>query len=328
MKNYLCALLGLTLTVAVLPAVSAGFQNRSGVDQLVDNLVAKGVSEATTRKLLGAARSQSDVLDTMRDPAESRLNWGQYRAIFLQDKRARQGAEFLRRHKSVFQRVARQYGVPAHVIAAIIGVETRYGRHMGNDRVLDSLATLAFDYPPRQSFFRRELASFIRLCTVNNLDCRDLEGSYAGALGVPQFMPSSYRAYAVDGNDDGERDLWHQPADVIASVANYLSKNGWQNDTGIAASAEVAESASVADSTDSRPEEANIAWHVLANDGVDVAEPPPADARVALMRLEGENAQQYWIAEHNYFVIMTYNHSVLYAMAVYQLSQSIASHLD
>src|SRR5699024_1476283 len=186
-----------------------------------------GVDSARARALLADAVYQPQIVEAMRSPAEFTMTWKKYRRIFLGAKRVRAGAKFIREHQAIFDRVQQRYGVPAHIIAAILGVETRYGHVLGDNRVLDALATLAFDYPPRADFFASELRHFIRLCVEEQLDCRHETGSYAGAMGWPQFMPSSYRAYAVDFNHNGRRDLWNEPADIIASIANYLSENGW-----------------------------------------------------------------------------------------------------
>src|SRR5699024_8209764 len=152
-----------------------------------------------TLKLLGRARYQPDIIAKMEKPAEKTLTWAKYRPIFVQEDRARQGADFIDGHRKAFDDAEKKYGVPIYIIAAILGLETRYGRFVGNDRVLDALATLAFDYPPRSEFFTRELGKFITLCVQEKLQCTQEIGSYAGAMGMPQFMPSSYEAYAVDG---------------------------------------------------------------------------------------------------------------------------------
>ncbi|WP_111747914.1 lytic murein transglycosylase B [Salinisphaera orenii] len=324
----LWAALGVYLISGVANAADDGFVHRAGAEKLVKQLADRGIPAAKTRQLLAATKKNSSVLDRMRNPAETRLDWGEYRAIFVTPKRARQGLRFVRQHREAFQRAERRYGVPASVVAAILGVETRYGQHMGQERVLDSLATLAFDYPPRADFFRKELRAFIKLCVQDDLDCQNLKGSYAGAIGLPQFIPTSYLAYAVDGDDDGERDLW-QPADAIASVASYLSRHDWKNGVGVASRARVTAGSPAAEVAQSRPDSTNTSWARLARDGAAAFDTSPsADARVALMRLNGKNGREYWLAQHNFFVITTYNHSDLYAMAVHQLSQAIAKRLD
>ncbi len=327
LKTGLGVLIGAALLGIGGQATAAGFLHKPGANQLVDQLAAQGIPAKTTRRLLNAARKQPGVIDKIKNPAEKRLNWGQYRAIFMQPSRVRQGAAFIQAHQTVFKQAQRHYGVPAPVIAAIIGVETRYGQHMGHDRVLDALATLGFDYPPRSQFFRRELRSFIELCVKNDLNCEKLKGSYAGAIGMPQFIPSSYVAYAVDGNGDGKRNLW-QPADAIVSVASYLSRHHWQQGAGVATSVRIPDGSSDTNLARARPGQTNTSWRHLARQGARASKPPDGNTRVALLRLQGQNGREYWLAEHNFFVITTYNHSDLYAMAVHQLAQAIAKRLN
>lgn len=328
MIRITCVLLSLIVIACASQAAAGGFENYPGARKLAGRLAEKGIPAATTRRLLAAAEKSESVLDRIRSPAETRLNWASYRDIFVKPKRAKQGAAYIRRHHSVFTRVSERYGVPPQVIAAIIGVETFYGRYTGDDRVLDSLATLAFAYPPRSDFFRGELAAFIRLCVDNNLACTELKGSYAGALGLPQFIPSSYIAYAVDGNDDGERDLWHQPADVIASIANYLARNGWREGEAVATPVRVVNDSPAANTASSRPDSTSNTWRYLGQRGARAADPPPQNAKVALIRLEGEHGHEYWAVRHNFFVITDYNHSDLYAMAVHQLARAIKQRLE
>lgn len=327
MMRTACALLSLVVIACASQAAAKGFENRPGVEKLVNQLAENGIPAATTRRLLAAADKRQGVLDNIRSPAETQLNWARYRAIFMEPERAQQGAAYIRRHRDIFSRVSERYGVPPRVISAILGVETFYGRYTGDDRVLDSLATLAFAYPPRADFFRSELAAFIQLCVENDLACTELKGSYAGALGVPQFISSSYLAYAVDGNGDGERDLWHQPADVIASVAKYLARNGWHEGKAVATPVRVINKSPAADRARPRPDSTSTTWRLLEQRGARAADPPPPNAEVALIRLEGEDGPEHWVVRHNFFVITEYNHSALYAMAVHQLARAIEKRL-
>ena len=194
--------------------------------------------------------------------------------------------------------------------------------------MLDALATLGFDYPERSAYFMRELEGFIQLCVEEELACDKEIGSYAGAMGLPQFMPSSYRAYAVDGNDNGKRDLWEEPADIIHSVANYLAENGWQRGAPIAQPATLARPDLIEDITPST-RHTKYRWGELARMGVSAEDSPTQDTQVGLLSFVGPHDQpEYWIAEHNFFVITTYNTSPLYAMAVYQLGRMIHSFDD
>ncbi|MDW8478808.1 MAG: lytic murein transglycosylase [Xanthomonadales bacterium] len=212
--------------------------------------------------------------------------------------------------------------MPAELLVAILGVETSYGANLGRHRVLDALVTLGFYYPPRQDFFARELKQLFALAHEQGLDLGTLKGSYAGAMGLGQFMPSSYRAYGVDGDGDGRIDLWGSTADVLASVANYLARHGWQRGQPVALPAEAAPGAA-----DPGPQvlEARRTAAELAALGFRGAALDPEDPRpVNLVRLEGEAGPEYWIAFGNFYVITRYNRSPLYAMAVFQLAQAIA----
>lgn len=315
----------LLLTVSVCAAAGGNHQYaRSAAGQaLLQHLDSIGVDVERARALLADAVYQPEIVEAMRTPAESTLTWQEYRPIFLGDKRIRAGAAFIRKYQSIFDRVEQTYGVPAPIIAAIIGVETYYGNIIGDDRVLDALATLAFDYPPRSAFFTEELGHFIQLCVEENLDCRHEVGSYAGAMGWPQFIASSYRAYAVDFNHNGSRDLWNEPGDIIASVANYLNENGWRSGERVALAAKVSHTDKLARIERSRTK-THYSWAELAALGVQVAQPPTAATPVGLLQFEGAGGTEYWVGLPNFFVITTYNHSPLYAMAVYQLGREIA----
>jgi membrane-bound lytic murein transglycosylase B len=219
------------------------------------------------------------------------------------------------------------------VITAILGVETRYGRHKGNYRVLDALATLGFDYPPRATFFRKQLRAFLLMEDEAGIEAASLKGSYAGAMGFPQFIPTSYRAYAVDFNDDGKTDLVHSVADAIGSVANYFAEHGWQDDLPVAARARV--SGNGYEAVFSKKMKPSITLGELRERGVTpvpcegAAIPSPHcfrlpdDTRVAPLHLEGEHGSEFWLGTRNFYVITRYNHSPLYAMAVYQLARAL-----
>ena len=317
----------LALALAAPPALAdtphGHYAQSAAGRKLIDRLHRdKGIPKATTRKLLEQAKYKPEIVAKMRKPAEKTLTWANYRPIFVQPKRARQGAAYIDAHRKLFEKAQAKYGVPAYMIAAILGVETRYGRYIGKDRVLDALSTLAFDYPERSAFFTKELGEFITLCVHEKLDCTHDVGSYAGAMGLGQFMPSSYAAYAVDGNGDGKRDLWHEPADIIDSVANYLAKNGWQRGEPIAQPAELS-NPKVIDGIHTSTRKPRYDWSELRAKGVQVSNSPTSDTRVGLLKFTGPHGPEYWLAEHNFFVITTYNTSPLYAMAVYQLGREI-----
>lgn len=319
------ALLALICAPLLAPAATTGnYAERPEGKALLERLdKADGVDIDKARALLEDAEYQPKIVATMRKPAEKTLTWGDYRPIFLQAERAAKGAAFIEEHGAAFAAAEDEYGVPADIIAAIVGVETKYGAFLGRDRVLDALATLGFDYPERSDYFIKELENFIVLCVEEELDCDSEIGSYAGAMGLPQFMPSSYRAYAVDGNDNGRRDLWKEPADIIHSVANYLAEHGWQRNARVALPAWIGNEEQLEDIERSKREPA-YRWDTLRKLGVRVDDPPPNTAEVGLLEFEGARGTEYWLGLKNFFVITTYNHSPLYAMAVYQLSQEIA----
>jgi len=231
--------------------------------------------------------------------------------------------EFYTRYAASLQRAERDYGVPAEIIVAIIGVETRYGRNKGSYRVLDALATLAFDYPKRSEFFSKELKQFFILAREQQLAADELLGSYAGAMGYGQFMPSSYRAYAVDFDGDGSVDIWNNPVDAIGSVANYFRRHGWTPDKPVTAPARVNGDFPREWMNEGLKPTRSIAE--LAAAGLESQEPFPADALATAMELEGAGGAEYWLGLHNFYVITRYNHSAMYAMSVYQLSQELVS---
>ncbi|RJS94642.1 lytic murein transglycosylase B [Salinisphaera sp. Q1T1-3] len=330
-RARLLAMAALTAPLATGTALAADTPKGDYADSqagkaLIEKLHKEGgIPRATTRQLLADATYQPEIVAKMERPAEKTMTWGRYRPIFVQPDRAQQGADYIAAHRDLFAHAEAKYGVSRYIVAAILGVETRYGRFIGKDRVLDALSTLAFDYPPRSPFFTKELGKFITLCVQEHLDCRNDVGSYAGAMGLGQFMPSSYDAYAVDGNNDGKRDLWHEPADIIDSVANYLAKNGWQRSGPIAQPAQLHAEDDIDDIQPSK-RKTRYSWQQLADRGVQVQDPPAADTRVGLLAFKGPHDQpEYWLAEHNFFVITTYNTSPLYAMAVYQLGRMIES---
>lgn len=270
--------------------------------------------------LLAQSARQDDILAAIANPAEA-LPWYRYRPIFLQESRIRQGVRFWEQNQAELDRASRQYGVSPQIIVAILGVETRYGSYHGKHRVIDALRTLAFDYPPRSKFFRKELEQYLLLSREEGFDPLQPEGSYAGAMGMPQFISSSYRAYAVDFNGDGHRDLWDQPGDAIGSIANYFSVHGWQRGEAVAVPASV--TGETWRGNDATKLEANSSVADLRKQGVIPERPFPAEQPAGLVILEGKEGPEYWIGLPNFYVITRYNHSALYAMAVYQLGQAI-----
>jgi membrane-bound lytic murein transglycosylase B len=210
--------------------VQADYSQRSDVQQFIGEMVEKHGFDRNDLELKFAMAQRLDgVLEAIAKPAEKVLTWREYRPIFVTSKRIRRGNDFLEQNHEVLKRAEKEFGVPAEIITAIIGVETYYGRLSGKTQVFDSLVTLGFDYPPRSPFFLSELEQFLLLSREEDVDVRVVRGSYAGAMGMPQFISSSYRQYAVDFDGDGKRDLWNSTADVIGSVANYFKVHGWKN---------------------------------------------------------------------------------------------------
>jgi membrane-bound lytic murein transglycosylase B len=296
---------------------------RPAVRAFIDSMVAEhGYDEQSLVATLGAAQSQPAILEAISRPAEKTLTWPQYRAIFITDERIEAGVRFWREHADALERISEGTGVAPEILVGIIGVETYFGRITGKYRVLDALATLAFDYPPRSSFFMKELAQFLLLVREEEMQPTAATGSYAGAMGAPQFMPSSFRAYAVDASDDGKRDIWNDWQDVIGSVANYFVEHGWRKGMPVTARATLG---TVWDGPlPANTLKATETVRSLSDRGVVFATDLPDDHAGQLVTLEGESAAEYWVGFHNFFVITRYNRSVMYAMAVHQLGQEIA----
>ena len=292
----------------------------------IDEIVAEKIlPRKQVAALMANARQQPDILEAIARPAEKTFTWGRYRKIFLTEDRITQGLSFYRQHKTTLQRAEQQFGVPIPIILAIIGVETRYGVHKGRYRVLDALTTLAFDYPPRAKFFRSELKQFLQLAQEANIDLMAAKGSYAGAMGFGQFISSSYRHYGVDFDQDQQIDLINNPVDAIGSVANYFKQHHWQPGAPVASIARLMGSADerrldLLVNLDLKPVH-SIGDFIAA--GLVPDQAPSADHLATGWRLEGENGIEYWLGFHNFYVITRYNHSHLYALAVYQLSEQI-----
>ncbi len=279
-------------------------------------------------RLLDQARVQPSILAAMTRPAEARP-WKDYRPIFLGQARIDAGIAFYRDHRALIDRIAARYGVPPQILVAILGVETYYGRQTGGYRVLDALSTLAFHYPPRAAFFQKELGVFLSLPRSELPAPRaELRGSYAGAMGWCQFMPSSFAHYAVSADDDGRADLWHSLPDILASTANYLAAHGWQRGALIAVRATAAAGARVPPAPGSAPVYtlAQLAARGFTSRALAAALPPATPA--TLLAVQGADGPEYWIALANFQVIMRYNTSALYALAVTQLAGAIADGVD
>jgi membrane-bound lytic murein transglycosylase B len=278
--------------------------------------------------VLGTAVIRQSILDAISKPAEKTLTWSEYRKIFITPERIRAGAAFWRENYETLSSISASSGVPEEILVGIIGVETYFGRITGNYRVLDALATLAFQYPPRAKFFRRELEQYLLLVREEDMQATDATGSYAGAMGRPQFMPSSYRAYAIDSTGDGKRDIWNNWADVAGSIANYFNAHGWKTGEDVTSQARLGGSwrGPVPNPTNTLTPSDTI--NSLSQKGVMFATDLPGDSKSQLLTYVGNSGTEHWVGFHNFFVITRYNRSVMYALAVHQLGQEIAFELD
>lgn len=317
---------GAGLSLLALAGVAADFDPRDHepTRALIEELVDKGVERDWLEATMSDAVFRQEVLDAMAGAAERRLRWDEYREIFLQPERIHRGVTFIEVHRDAFRRAEAEYGVPPEIIAAIIGVETSYGRITGRHRVLDSLSTLAFHHPARGSFFRGELAAFLEIAYEEGADPGELQGSYAGAMGYPQFIPTSYRAYAVDFDGDGVRDLWENPVDAIGSVGNYFAVHGWQAGEPIYHEAEgpATPPEGIEFNRTARP---YLEVTALAEAGIrSEAALNGTDSVIPLALELDEERWRYRVGHDNFYVITRYNHSHLYAMAVTELAEAIA----
>lgn len=279
---------------------------------------------AKLRDILSQAEINDSIIELISKPAEKTLSWAEYRAIFITRERIDAGAAFWKDNRDVLEGISDGTGVPVRILVGIIGVESYFGRITGGHRVLDALSTLAFDYPPRAKYFRGELEQFLLLVREEDMPAAAAIGSYAGAMGRPQFMPSSYRAYAVDSEGDGKRDIWNDWGDVAGSIANYFVKHGWRNGEEVVTRATLGEQW-----RGPAPEPANTlaagdTVQSLSDEGVMFSTDLPLDSEGQLLALLGADGAEYWVAFHNFFVITRYNRSVMYALAVQQLGQEVA----
>ena len=315
-------IVGLT-ALLLYGSVHADYADRQDVRAYIDTLVAEhAFEEAVLVDLFHSTQRQQTVLDAIARPAERTLKWYEYRDIFLKEPRIEQGLEFWAHNAQTLARAEARFGVPPEYIVAIIGVETRYGRILGNYRVVDALTTLAFDYPPRADFFRKELTQYLLLAREEQMDPLSLKGSYAGAMGYGQFIPSSFRAYAVDFDGDGQRDIWGNEVDAIGSVANYFARHGWRSQAPVVLPVTVTGQAADALANESLSLDYTVGELRMAGVQIDDL---AAEEKAALFRMEMQSGFEYWLGLNNFYVITRYNRSRLYALAVHQLGQAIAA---
>ena len=334
MSRILAALVALGIAVAAYAAPQGGsaFAGRPEVRAFIQKMVKRyAFNKRDLQRLFAQAQREQAVLDAIRpSSSEADQSWAIYRRIFVNPKRISAGLDFWSQHSDALARAQRIYGVPQEYIVAIIGVETYYGRHTGRWRVVDALATLAFDYPPRAAFFRRELTNYLLYTRDAGIDALSVKGSYAGAIGIPQFMPGSYRKYAVDFDGDGTADLNGSAEDAIGSVANFLKQHGWETGEAVQYKARV-------DGKDFGPFlrgglRSRHPLAVLAKAGIvpeSADDPPAAGTRAALVELETPDApSDFRLALHNFYVITRYNNSSFYASAVSDLAAALRAARD
>lgn len=294
---------------------------RSDIQSFVtDFATANQRDPAEVRRILSQAEPQPKIVEAMSKPAEKALPWWQYRARFLTPERVEAGAQLWRAHRELLDQVATERKVEPEYLIAILGVETSYGRITGRYRVLDALATLAFDYPARAEFFRKELAQYLLLVEDEKLDATATLGSYAGAMGAAQFMPSSYRVFAVNEGNSTQRDLWNDWGDIFASIANYFSEHGWQYGAPVLADATLAANRSL-DAPGGVALDRTVGD--LSNAGLTIATTLPSDTQAVLVSAPLESGPAWRVGFKNFYVITRYNRSPLYAMAVCELAAAV-----
>ena len=313
---------GIPASVTAHEQSVGGYLDRSDVNAFIDELAKEShFSRQELKHLIGKAKRSERALELISKPAEGTLQWKDYRKIFLTPERITKGVSFWKKNAETLIAVENELKVPANIIVAIIGIETYYGRQTGGFRVLDALTTLGFDFPKRGEFFRKELKNFLLLVREQNLNIDELTGSYAGAMGIPQFMPSSYRAYAVDYTGNQQANIWRNDADAIASVANYLRQHGWKYGNHIALEATVSgEGHANVLSSGLQP---NKRLSQVQKAGWSITDKLGRSEKVLAMRHEGSAGLEYWLGLHNFYVITRYNRSQMYALAVHQLAREV-----
>lgn len=323
--------LGLVSVLSLAGSASApcfaDYSQHPEAKKFIDEMVRKnGFSRAELVSWLAKAEKKQAILDAISRPAEQSKTWKEYRPIFMVPQRIENGVKFWQENKADLARAEQEFGVPAEIVVAIIGVETSYGRNTGGYNVIDALSTLAFDYPPRAPFFRSELENYFLLTREQKHSPLEFKGSYAGAMGFGQFMPSSYRKWAVDFSGDGFVDIWKNPTDAIGSVANYFKEHGWKTGEPVTVEAHAADDLQAPQLNSVVPPEVTIEqWRTQ---GLNPVAWLPPTTRAIAFQFDGANGVEYWFGLQNFYVITRYNRSPMYAMAVYQLSQAIRLEME
>ncbi|VEG90642.1 lytic murein transglycosylase B [Legionella spiritensis] len=311
-----------TLLASHLLHADQALTQRKDVQTFINYMVREhGFSKQQLNQVMNDVQIQPQIIESMDRPYEKKT-WDVYKALFLTPERLQGGLKFWRDNKETLDKAEKQYGVPANIIVAIVGVETLYGKHQGKYRVIDALSTLAFNYPKRSKFFTRELEQFLLLCREHHVQPNQYMGSYAGAMGKAQFMPSSYRNFAADFSGKSKKDLMNDNNAVIASIANYISKHGWKYRQGIAQPAQITSKKIGKINTGNKY--AAYSVNQLSTAGIRpvtaAINPPP---KAGVIELTTQNGREYWLAYPNFYVITRYNSSPQYALVVYLLSQQL-----
>ncbi len=294
---------------------------------IVDRVVAEhGLDRGTVEGWISAAEYKDSIIKAITRPAEA-LPWHRYRALFITDGSIDNGVKFVNAHRETLRRASETYGVDPYIIAAIIGIETRYGTVTGNHRIIDALATLTVGYPRRSEFFGKELGEYLVLASANGIDPLAAKGSYAGAIGIPQFMPSSYRHYSVDFDGDGFDNLVDNFEDAIGSVANYLARHKWRSGEPVVALLGRGSEDKLLDELRTTGLKPKVGISKLDVRGLDI-KPGQEGWMVGVVRMELEDGFDYRVGYHNFFVITTYNRSQNYAMVAYDLAYAIAERMN
>ncbi|MDV6315488.1 lytic murein transglycosylase B [Idiomarina sp. HP20-50] len=320
-------LFGLALLTATTSLPINAQEQSPEVEQFIQEQVKQHqLDEEKVRQWMQAAEKNTEVLEAIQRPWEAKP-WYQYHPIFLTEKRLKAGLSFWNKHQETLTRAEKKYGVPAQIIVAIIGIESFYGSYMGKYSVLDSLYTLGFHYPPRATFFRSELSEFFQLASEEDWDVAKAKGSYAGAMGFGQFISSSYRHYAVDFDNDGQRDILTNPVDAIGSVANYFAMHNWAQGQPVAQLLPEGQDWEALVSNGMKP---NMTRAEIRRRGYELPQSKNVngDTKVRVFEFETKNSHDYWLGYHNFYVITRYNHSPLYAMVVYQFSEQLRNEKD
>jgi membrane-bound lytic murein transglycosylase B len=320
--------IGLAAALGCSPLSVAGdYRDSPAVQEFVSEMTRDyGFAGEQLLEVFQEVERKQSILDAISRPAEKVKPWKDYRPLFISDSRISRGVDFWRQHEATLARAEQEYGVPPQVIVAIIGVETFYGGNTGSYRVVDALSTLSFDYPPRAPFFRQQLRELFLLAREEQVDPLTLKGSYAGAMGLPQFMPSSFRAYAVDFDNDGHINIWSNPVDAIGSVASYFKHHGWVGGQPVVIRAKVS-GEQVDQGLTEGIEPVKTVAELRALGWASVS-PLPDDMSVTAFRLVGAEGDEYWMGLRNFYAITRYNRSMMYAMAVHQLSELLLQAKD